>query len=381
MRIFSTLSFVLMSIMFSNAQITYTNASFLQAGDVLEISTAFDTLMVVSAPSATATAWDFSTLTSTSFVADTIEPASSGSSYALFPTSDVLGNLIGGFGTAYTDVTTTTMTHVGGGFEFGPVSLIAPFSDPYIVQNAPITYPASNSDNFALQLSEHIDSIPMLRQLIDSMGLPVSPDSIRFSFTGSATQNVDAFGTCQMPDSLYNVIRQKSTIHTDIKIEVYTVIFGTFGTWADVTTLILGGLPVPISPQDTTVYYDYLADGRKQPIVRQRMNNTETQVTSIEFKGQNSPTAVLDIASETALGWKTYPNPAQEQLNITFENDQVLDQQLEVVDLLGRNWYNQTIRDQQFQINVKSWPQGQYVGVVKDKNSQIIMTKRIQVTR
>lgn len=382
MKILNTVSFILMSLVWTKAQITYTNASFLQVGDVLKISTTFDSAMVVTAPDTVATVWDFSGLISTTYVEDTIQAASTGSSFAQFPTADVLGKLIGGFGIAYTDVTTTEMKTVGGGFELGTISIIAPFVDPYVVQKAPITYPNSNNDNFSLKLAQHIDSIPFLRQLIDSINpLSFSPDSLRFSFSGTNNQKVDAFGTCQLPDSTYSVLRQKNTIHTEIKIELYTVLWGSFGTWADVTSLIVSNLPVPFSPKDTIIYYDYLAEGKKQPVVRQLMNNDESAVNSVEFMGESSPQSSLNSVVVSTRAWKIYPNPAQQQLTFLFEEEQTLEQQLQIVDLLGREQHSQVIQGQEVYINVSKWSAGQYIAIIRNNNNKIIDSKRIQVIR
>lgn len=97
----------------SVGQITYTAISFPQAGDVLSISTAVDSTLTVTAPSATATAWDFSQLTAINTNYDTIQPASSGADFAMFPNTDVLQPLVGQIGIAYTDVTATQVERVG----------------------------------------------------------------------------------------------------------------------------------------------------------------------------------------------------------------------------------------------------------------------------
>ena len=172
----------------SIGQITYTSISFPQAGDVLAISTAVDSMLTITPPSATATAWDFSQLTAVTTNYDTIQAASSGAFYAQFPNSDILQPLLGQVGVSYTEVTATQIERIGGGFEILGISFINSFANTHITQTVPLTYNDMASDAYAFRFSEHIDSVPFLRQLIDSLvsGLPfgLSPDSIRIAIDG-----------------------------------------------------------------------------------------------------------------------------------------------------------------------------------------------------
>jgi hypothetical protein len=370
----------------SMGQITYTSISFPQAGDILAVSTAVDSTLTISPPSASATAWDFSQLTAVTTNYDTIQAASSGAFYAQFPDSDILQPLLGQAGVTYTDVTATQMEQIGGGFEIFGISFINAFVNTHITQTVPLTYNDIASDTYAFRFSEHIDSIPFLRQLIDSLvsGLPLnlSPDSVRIAIDGDEDRVVDAWGTCIMADSTYAVLRQKVVTDFEMKFEVSVNVFGSI-QWVNVANFVQ--LPFPTT--GTIVQYNFLSEGIKQPLVSITMDSSESTVTNIEYLDTtvNNPPNTIDVRYlQNEIAAQIYPNPAQQKVQIQVASTDIPNNgyDLLVVDLLGRIVLSASnIRNEIHTINVANIANGHYILVLRNQKGELIKRAPLQIQK
>jgi hypothetical protein len=375
MKNFLLLSFLFLGFQLQ-AQVTVTNSIFPQAGDVLTTSVNTNPTFSPTTASGTAQTWDFSSLTTDFLNVDSIVAASSGPAFLDFPNTDIIQPLLG-FGSAYAIVDSTSITRVGAGLELGfaGLSFVAPYADPHVVQTAPLTYNTTHNDQFEIRFSEHIDSIPFLRQLVDSINpLPVSPDSIRVRVDGSHTMLVDAFGTCTIYSGTYDVLRQKVETYTDISIDLWIPTFGGNGIWQDVTGLLGGFLPFPTN--DTTIYYDYIQEGSKEPIARMNMSNDQSSVESMEFKG-NNPTSVFNIPSTPKLS--IFPNPATQYVQFDSESLGVERFNLQIIDLNGRVLQEvHQLNRGQHQIPLKNLAAGQYqIRFLSENGATLALSKLV----
>ncbi len=365
----------------AQAQTTITHASFPQAGDVLQISTYIDTTLQVTAASGSAQTWDFSRFYTQSYREDSIQAASTGANFANFPTSDIIEPLISGLGgSAYVDVTNTAMTRIGGGLELMGISFVAPFADPQILQVAPLTMGTSFNDPFSIRFGVNIDSVPMLRTLIDSLAGSQLPqgtrtDSLRVNVSGNRNAVADAFGTCRIFDGTYNVVRQKVNQTTAILVEIRIItLFGA--VWFDISPLIASQLPIPLN--DTTIYYDYLAEGYKQPIARMNMSSDESQVESVEFKGEN-PVATAEYAMLADV--VVYPNPAQTTINIEFA-ESVSNYSAELRDMSGRQYEQyQNLNGRTHALIVRPIPHSIYTLSIFDQKGKRVHSKLVRIAQ
>ena len=367
----------------AQAQITYTQASFPQAGDTMVITRATDSTLSITAASSSATAWDFSTLLAISTSIDTIQPASSGADFSKFPTTDILQPLLPGLGgIAYVDVNTTQMVRIGGGVEIFGLSFVTAYSDQHITQIVPLTYPNTASDTYKWKYSEHIDSVPFLRALLDSVAGSVTSntDSIRMTLNGREVREVDAFGTCMMSDSTYDVLRQKVLNIITLKAEVYATAFG-FGTWVDITSTLNGSLPIALPNNDTTIYYDYLVEGLKQPLVHLQLDRTNSFVVNIQYlQGDTTTIGVQYIADE--LDVNIFPNPTTSIINIATNDLPENGYHLHIVDMTGRIVLQKNnIREENYQLPVAHLPNGHYVVVMRNKEYKIIKRQQIDILK
>jgi hypothetical protein len=380
-QVYSFIGFFIVIISSVQAQITYTSNSFPVAGDVLVTATTQDSAVVVTPASATATAWDFSQLVAINTRRDTVQAASSGANFADFPNTDILLPAVGNIGVAYTEVSTTAITSVGGGIEVLGLSFINSYLDPQVRQTAPLTYNSSDNDAYAFRFSQHIDSVPFLRQLIDSLagGIQLSPDSIRITLDGTDDRLVDAWGTCALADSTYDVLRQKVTSTFSLGLEV-SIDLGPFGgvQWIDLTAFIT--LPFPTS--GTVVRYDFLAENIKQPIVSLTMDSAQTNVVNIEYL--DTVYAVNNSIHYVAnsIEAQVYPNPAQGQFSVQVEwaNIPAEGYTLCLMDALGRIVKQEVaIREEIYQVSTHDLPVGNYLLTLQDPKGRLMYRQKLSV--
>lgn len=354
----------------ADAQINLSNSIFPVAGDTLVRSETFSIgAATVTAASGTAQTWDFSYLTTDATLYDSIRDASLGMAFSDFPNTEIILPILG-FGNGYVDVDTNAMTMVGAALDLFGMNFTAPFSDPQTLQTAPLNYGSVLSDNHSLKFAQHIDSVPGLRQLVDQLGLPISPDSIRLNIDGSTDLFVDAFGTVMLFDSTYSVLRQKVEVINEVKIEAYVAAFGG-GFWLDVTSSVSGILPFPLN--DTTFRYDFWADGYKIPVARFNMDGSGNTINSIEFKGFNPNTSVYNHSNFKNID--IFPNPSTAFLNI--KTDISLNYNAVIVDGMGRviieiNNLNGNIN----QLDITDLPKGNFFLILRSENGELLSTKK-----
>jgi hypothetical protein len=365
----------------SNAQITITNALFPVGGDTLSRSFTVNVASASVTPaSGTAQNWDFSALSTDGNLFDSVRYASSGTSFSAFPNTEIILPFAG-FGEGYADVTSTEVTIVGGSLNLTGIPLTAPFNDPQIVQTAPITYNTVVNDPFELQLAINIDSVPGLRPVIDTFltQLPIpglSADSLRFTVSGTTELNADAFGTCVMFDSTYDVIRQKVKIQSEIIIEIRLVSFiGAF--WQDITSTVASQIPFPLN--DTTFRYDFWTPSSKVPVVRMNMNTRGTIIEDIEFKG-NNPTGITELSSLKDV--ELYPVPAQSTINLKADNLGVDKFNVQIIDAIGQSVYKQqNLTSGIHQLPVSELAQGTYWLTIRADNGKLLARKSLTISK
>lgn len=366
---------LLMGIFTAKAQTTITNSIFLAAGDTLLRSITANTAGVtITPPASNAQSWNMSFLTTDATLLDSVRFASAGVSFSSFPNTEIILP-VAGFGQGYVDVDANAMTMVGASIDLMGLTFVSPFVNTQTLQTAPLSYGTSLNDTHSLRFATHVDSVQGLRMLIDQLGLPVSPDSIRLNINGTSELIVDAFGDLTLFDSTYTVLRQKVEVINATTIEAYVAAFGS-GFWLDVTSTIAGQLPIPLN--DTTFRYDFLREGTKIPVVRINMDGTGTSIRDIEFKGYNENTAVQPLELKEI---SVFPNPANEQIAIsTTEINETFN--LQIVDAMGRVIYKASkLNDSNVQIDVRELPVGNFVLLLNSEKGKLLAVKKISITR
>jgi hypothetical protein len=366
---------LMMGISALKAQTTITNSIFLAAGDTLERSITVATGgITITPPASNAQSWNMSFLTTDATLLDSVRFASAGVSFSSFPNTEIILP-VAGFGQGYVDVDATAMTMVGASIDLMGLTFVSPFVNTQTLQIAPLSYGTTLNDTHSLRFATHVDSVQGLRMLIDQLGLPVSPDSIRLNINGTSELIVDAFGDVTLFDSTYTVLRQKVEVINATTIEAYVAAFGS-GFWVDVTSTIAGQLPIPLN--DTTFRYDFLREGTKIPVVRINMDGTGTSIRDIEFKGYNENTAINSLELKDIT---VFPNPANEQ--ITINSSSITETyQMQIVDAMGRVIYNASnLYDSNVQIDVRDLPVGNFVLLLSTEKGKLLAVEKISIQR
>ena len=366
---------LMMGISTLKAQTTITNSIFLAAGDTLERSITVATGgITITPPASNAQSWNMSFLTTDATLLDSVRFASAGVSFSSFPNTEIILP-VAGFGQGYVDVDATAMTMVGASIDLMGLTFVSPFVNTQTLQIAPLSYGTTLNDTHSLRFATHVDSVQGLRMLIDQLGLPVSPDSIRLNINGTSELIVDAFGDVTLFDSTYTVLRQKVEVINATTIEAYVAAFGS-GFWLDVTSTIAGQLPIPLN--DTTFRYDFLREGTKIPVVRINMDGTGTSIRDIEFKGYNENTAINSLELKDIT---VFPNPANEQ--ITINSSSITETyQMQIVDAMGRVIYNASnLNDSNVQIDVRDLPVGNFVLLLSTEKGKLLAVEKISIQR
>lgn len=325
----------------------------------------------VTPSSSTAQTWNFSFLTSGNpRLFDSVRYASSGSAFSFFPNTEILLPLAG-LADGYVDISSTEMTVVGGSLDFSGQSFTAAFSNPQTLQKVPFTYNTTNNDSYSVSFGQNIDSIPMLRQLLDSAltGIPISPDSIRIRITGNTELNADAFGTCQLANTTNDVIRQRVITTTRIRIEIKAFF------WVDITNQIASQLPIPLT--DTSYTYDFWTNGLKVPIVRFNMNSSGTEIQSIEYNDNFVGSSV--IAYEKIKDIHIFPNPSADLIMINTDLTEGQNYQLSIVDGMGRVLQeHKNLSEATTTLSLKDLPSGIFYLFMLNDQGALIGKQRIQ---
>jgi hypothetical protein len=335
----------------------------------------------VTPSSSTAQTWNFSFLTSSNpRLFDSVRYASSGSAAALFPNADILITLANGLADGYVDVDSTEMKVIGASLDLFGQSFTAAFTNTQILQKVPFTYNTTFNDNYNVSFTQLIDSIPMLRSLLTQLSpLTSSADSIRISLLGSVNLNADAFGTCQLANKTADVIRQKVTLISEIKIELRTI-FGIppFQTinWIDPFGPLFNLTP-PFPLKDTTYRYDFWTNWSKVPVVRFNMDSTGTEIQSIEYNDNFVGSSV--IAYEKIKDIHIFPNPSADLIMINTDLTEGQNYQLSIVDGMGRVLQeHKNLSEATTTLSLKDLPSGIFYLFMLNDQGALIGKQRIQ---
>lgn len=356
----------------ASAQITVTNAAWPKAGDTMKIAYDYSPSYLLVPAQATNGNWDFSNLKK-----DTVEniifyAASSGSNFASFPNAELYTNA-GNMGEAYYNVTNSVFEALGivgdlGGFGFPLVAKIVPAQ---VERRNPMKYFDINNSTFSFGAAFSADLLP------DSLfsGLPFQPDSVRFGQSTDRQDVVDSWGKLKIPGGTYDVLREKRTSISTLKLEIKLPIIG----WFDVSSSFGGGVGA-----DTSVTYQYISNVAAEPIMVLNCNSLGDTIQSIDFKSNQKGVGIFN-PSATVPKLSVYPNPASNFINVNAGGLGNVENTLIITNLLG-----QVVRKEQTDLtsdnytwlmNVSSFDNGLYFLSLQDKNGKIQATGTFTVLK
>lgn len=377
MRIILILLLLLTGFLNAFGQITITNSVFPMAGDTLvtEIDVAPDGIMV-TAPGPDQQ-WMFDRLNGLFRASAEVKDASEGSVAQEFPSADLVLVFDTGI-ERYYRVRADRIEEIGyTGIDpvFSVIQLIAYYKQPYIIQRAPLNYGDMNMSTSELLFPYAYDDLP--DSITSQFPLPISPDSVRLVLRVDREDQVDAWGTLEIPGGTYNVLREKRVEVRNSAVEAKVI---GFGGWFDITSTIQTILPdSAVLENDTLISYNFFSDMSTEPIAVVT-TSPDDEVIRVDFKSNDKTGTPVFTPSQGPLDIHVSPNPTLGRCVFEFENLPAGDYSLQVINILGVKIWEQEFEafgDISLSADLSGLRKGTYLYSLKTGKGSTLKTKRL----
>lgn len=255
-----------------------------------------------------------------------------------------------------------------------------PFSPGYVERRAPLNF----IDQFSLTSNINV-SLPtseLPQEILDALG-PIADgiDSMRFRTMIDRTDLVDAYGTADIGDDTYDVLRERREEIRSITVEAYSFIFG----WSDVTAAIALALPGVgdlLASEDTIITYTLWSNATIDPIAIIETENDGQTVTGVTYKTVETTSSVEDnFLSGTQV--KMFPNPTRNLATFQAFGLNNGEYELRIHSVIGRKMLSRKIQaisgELRSEIDVTQFPSGLYLYSLVNARGRIMATKRLFV--
>ena len=374
-RLFHTLFLLLLASVWAQAQITITSDYFPEAGDTLK--TATDNLpdgIDIGTPGGPQT-WNFTSLQAP-FTANTnYLEASAGGAFSSFLTADLMV-LLPGDNEAYYNLSASKLEYLGY-FGTDPIGLgldlVVRYSPVLVERRAPLNYQNTYETTSNLLLPFSADDIP--GGFLDS--LPISPDSFRIRVNIIRSEEVDAFGTLNIPGASFQVLRMKRTDVNQTRLDAKL----PFINWTDVTDLIPDN---PLLGELTTQSYFYYANESKEPIAVVSVDPDTEDPTRVEFKVVDEIINSSLYANSLQPGIFAFPNPSYGEVRFDFQNLSTGNYSIKIYNILGMEvWQKEfwVAGTKSIKVNLDHLRKGTYLYSLVNSKGKTLATKRLLIVR
>lgn len=203
-------------------------------------------------------------------------------------------------------------------------------------------------------------------------------DSIRINTNFLRTDEIDAYGTVQLPDGNWEALREKSTLERTISIDVFFL-----GTWITAPTEVLetalGGFADLLAP-DTSYMTNFYSDQAIEVLAA--FNTTEDgEILSSEFKAGSEITNIIDLENKRP-DVSTFPNPSFGNVSFNFENTPSGIYTIQVYNILGKKLWSKDVTlssNKPIYADLTNLKKGTYLYSVYDSSGNKITTKRLVI--
>ncbi|MCB0663633.1 MAG: T9SS type A sorting domain-containing protein, partial [Saprospiraceae bacterium] len=249
---------------------------------------------------------------------------------------------------------------------------IAAFNQPYVLQRAPLSYTSGNfSTTTSATVRFSLNDLPDAIKDTILANVPLNLDSMGFGISLTRQDDVDAWGTLEIPGGTYDVLREK---RVEIRAGVLEAKVPFLG-WTDVTPFIMaiGGLGA--IGNDTSVMYYYHSNISKEPIALVSMDATGQNITSIQYK-DGARTVGANELFLSADAFTLSPNPVQDVAAITIKGLEKGNYTMTFFDLNGKQQMVENFEGRasstQLSTNVSGLKKGIYLVTVADVNGGVL---------
>lgn len=376
MRALLLLTICFTHVVLSQAQITVENNTLPQVNDTLRTSidpnpsVSFDTQPVEGGE------WIFNNLSSPTVIETIFRDPSEGSSTS-FPTATAVTITPEG-GEFYYQMNTNELLELGVFGEdpvVGFLEVDGVYSQPISIRRTPLVYGST-----AAQMSGLFFPIP-LALVPDSLlnELPIQPDSLRLNISIQRQDEVDAWGTLEVNQVVYDVLRERREEVRRIGVEALLPFVG----WQDVTPLIQALLPGGgIGVADTIVSYNFFNDQEKEPIAVVNMSD-DNEPLSIEYIATDVTTS-NPLHRHSELSVTASPNPGIGILEFRFQGAPADRYRIKIRNIVGQSlWEEEVYVDGKGRLSadLTHLNRGTYFYTVYDSNGKPLLTQRVVFIR
>lgn len=244
-----------------------------------------------------------------------------------------------------------------------------------ILRRAPMSFGDAFTDESSFFIKSDAAVIP------DSIlgGLAASVDSLRLLVETKNEDEVDAWGTAELPNGeVYDVIRVKRVTTTNAVLGAKIAFLG----WVDVdpTNPLFGGLGDLLSllGESSTVSYNFYANDNKE-IIASYAEDTEGNLVSMTFKGDvTTSIGTVNLKEENLL---TYPNPTFGDVTFQLVNMPHDNYKVVIYNILGKQMWMSDIDFLEGKLTADLYHlrKGTYFYSILNGKGQKVTTRRLMI--
>jgi len=358
------------------SQITVSNATFPSIGD--ELTTATSVVQPIFDPEEVGgnIVWDFTNFTALVSTTLTYVDAAEGSAIEEFPDADLMqvASVVGQ--DIYYKTSNNRIVEVGrSGVDpiFAAVDFDAAVDGNAVLRRAPLTFGDTYDDMYGFGLEIPVSALP--DSIAGVFGGLVSDVRVRVDF--EIFDEVDAWGTVNLPASVHEVVRLNRETTTSTMVEV-----NFLGAWVNLLDL---PVPLPEFVEDiirpsTVNNYIFLSDDSKEEIANITVDSTGTILSAVYKSDVISSANEVQLSSTDIVA---YPNPSYGDITFRLQALPADEYRVAVYDILGRQcWSGTAARGKdKLHADLSANKAGTYIYRVYDSAGRKIATKRLMILR
>lgn len=360
----------------SNGQVTITNSTFPEAGDTLRTVTTtnfsgFDKNLVGGG-----LVWDLSNV-SGGFLSETIYSVpGEGESSEFFPDADMLDNST--LQEIYYESFNNKIVEIGrSGLDpvLNLVDLTYENDGESILRRAPMSFGDAYSDNSSFFIKAPASVLP--DTLLDN--IPLTIDSMRLLVETEHEDVIDAWGTMELPNDSYEVLRVKRITNTNAVLGAKAGLLG----WINVDSNnplfanLLGDL-LDLLGESSIVSYRFFANDNKE-IIANFTEDPNGNLVSLSYKGDVATSiGKINLKEENLL---TYPNPTYgdvtfQLMNLPHDNYSVV-----LYNIIGKKLWSSEINfvEGKLHADLSHLRKGTYFYSILNGSGQKVTTRRLMI--
>jgi uncharacterized ubiquitin-like protein YukD len=256
-----------------------------------------------------------------------------------------------------------------------------PFVPVQQERRAPLSFgtaASTNTTSWGFYLAQPSSVLPASILASIYASFPFTIDSIRVTYKSTRRDTIDGWGTLKIPGGSYAVLREKRVSYNSTFLEAKVNIFGAT-LWQDVTSQASA---IGVTPIDTSTSFYFWSNAAKEPVMIYSMRRGVDSAQTIAYK--YLPLTSVKNTEGVAGSFDSYPNPAKDAVFFDLKNWKSDTYTLSINDIVGKRYHTETLKvsgQQTVRVPLNGFVDGTYITTVTDKDGNVLVSKRLVVTR